>query len=105
MQSGHLCCSRALDLSHSCHTFLSCVSVTHLILSSYAQHIDGINLFGLISISSLLFCVPAAIWAESHLWSAAWQTAVNNLGPLPFYQLLAMSGLFYHLYNQVGGKV
>lgn len=67
------------------------------------QHIDGINLFGLISISSLLFCIPAAIWAESHMWSAAWTTAVQSLGPMPFYQLLAMSGLFYHLYNQVCG--
>lgn len=69
----------------------------------FQQHIDGINLFGLISISSLLFCIPAAIWAESHMWGAAWNTAVQSLGPMPFYQLLAMSGLFYHLYNQVCG--
>lgn len=68
-----------------------------------AQHIDGINLFGLISISSLLFCVPAAIWAEGHMWGAAWDAAVQKLGPMAFYQLLAMSGLFYHLYNQVRG--
>lgn len=66
------------------------------------QDVDGINLFGLISIVSLVFCVPAAIWAESHMWGAAWQAAVANMGPLPFYQLLAASGLFYHLYNQVG---
>lgn len=55
----------------------------------------------MISIMSLIFCVPAAIWVEGHLWGNAWTTAVNNLGGMPFYQLLAMSGLFYHLYNQV----
>lgn len=65
------------------------------------QHIDGINLFGLISIASLLYCVPAAIWVERHMWGTAWQAAVNSLGATAFYQLLAMSGLFYHLYNQV----
>lgn len=65
------------------------------------QHIDGINLFGMISIASLIFCIPAAIYAESHMWGAAWNTAVQSMGAMPFYQLLAMSGLFYHMYNQV----
>lgn len=69
------------------------------------KHIDGINLFGLISISSLLFCVPAAIWAEGHMWGPAWESAVQKLGPMAFYQLLAMSGLFYHLYNQASYMV
>jgi hypothetical protein len=50
-----------------------------------------------------VLCVPAAIVAEGHLWGPALQTAVATLGPAPFYQLLALSGLFYHLYNQVGG--
>jgi hypothetical protein len=35
------------------------------------------------------------------MWAGAWQAAITNLGTGPFYQLLAMSGLFYHLYNQV----
>lgn len=74
----------------------------HTPAASLLQHIDGINLFGLISIVSLVYCIPAAIWAESHLWGAAWNTAVQSMGAMPFYQLLAMSGLFYHLYNQVG---
>lgn len=65
------------------------------------QHIDGINLFGLISIVSLFLCIPAAVWAEGHLWGPALQSAVSSLGAWPFYQLLGLSGLFYHLYNQV----
>jgi hypothetical protein len=72
-----------------------------LLFLALPQHIDGINLFGMISIASLIFCIPAAIYAESHMWGAAWNTAVQSMGAMPFYQLLAMSGLFYHLYNQV----
>jgi hypothetical protein len=68
------------------------------------QHIDGINLFGLISIASLLYCVPAALYVERAMWAGAWQTAVTTLGTGPFYQLLLMSGLFYHLYNQVNAQ-
>jgi solute carrier family 35 protein E1 len=68
------------------------------------QHIDGINLFGLISIASLLFCIPAALYVERSMWAGAWQTAVATLGTGPFYQLLTMSGLFYHLYNQVNAQ-
>lgn len=66
------------------------------------QHIDGINLFGLISIASLVYCIPAAIYMESAVWPAAWQAAGDKLGMNAFYQLLGWGGLFYHLYNQVG---
>eukprot|EP00879_Flechtneria_rotunda_P015024 GHRR01015699.1.p1 GENE.GHRR01015699.1~~GHRR01015699.1.p1 ORF type:complete len:331 (+),score=78.12 GHRR01015699.1:384-1376(+) len=69
------------------------------------KHIDGINLFGLISIVSLIFCIPAAIFVESHMWSTAWQTAVYKLGTTQFYQLLGLSGMFYHLYNQASYMV
>ncbi|WIA17615.1 hypothetical protein OEZ85_014426 [Tetradesmus obliquus] len=64
------------------------------------KHIDGINLFGLISCASLLYCIPAALYVERGMWEGAWQAAVASLGPGPFYQLLLTSGLFYHLYNQ-----
>ncbi len=66
------------------------------------QHIDGINLFGLISIASLLFCAPAAIFCESGIWKAAWETSVARSGEAGTLQLLLWGGLFYHLYNQVG---
>lgn len=68
------------------------------------QHIDGINLFGLISIASLLFCLPAALVLESSLWGPAWQAASTKAGQQATLQLLLGGGLFYHLYNQVSGE-
>jgi hypothetical protein len=65
------------------------------------QHIDGINLFGLISIVSLLYCAPAAVVAEGHVWAGAWDAAVAKLGRGALIQLLAVGGVFYHLYNMV----
>jgi solute carrier family 35 protein E1 len=56
----------------------------------------------MISIVSLLYCIPLAIVIESSQWAAAWQAASAKLGgDMAFYQLLAWGGLFYHLYNQV----
>jgi hypothetical protein len=88
-------------LTHPCCSAAVFSSATSSSPPVRAQHIDGINLFGLISIASLLYCIPAALYVERGMWAGAWQTAVANLGSGPFYQLLAMSGLFYHLYNQV----
>lgn len=69
------------------------------------KDVDGINLFGLISIVSLLYCAPAAVFAESHVWGPAWDKAAANLGQAALLQLLAVSGLFYHLYNQASYMV
>ncbi|GBF93816.1 hypothetical protein Rsub_06148 [Raphidocelis subcapitata] len=69
------------------------------------KHIDGINLFGLISIVSLLYCAPAAVFAEGHMWGAAWEAAVAKMGQGALLQLLAVGGLFYHLYNQASYMV
>ena len=66
-----------------------------------SQHIDGINLFGLISIASLLYCAPAAVVMERSMWGPAWEAAVAKMGAAQFYQILAVGGVFYHLYNQV----
>ncbi|KIY94590.1 Glucose-6-phosphate/phosphate translocator 1, chloroplast precursor, putative [Monoraphidium neglectum] len=65
------------------------------------KHFDGINLFGLISIVSLLYCAPAAVVAEGHVWAGAWDAAVAKLGRGALIQLLAVGGVFYHLYNMV----
>jgi solute carrier family 35 protein E1 len=73
-------------------------------LNNYKE-VDGINLFGLISMVSLLYCAPAAVVMESSAWGAAWEAAVLKLGALPFYQYLAWGGLFYHLYNQLSYMV
>jgi solute carrier family 35 protein E1 len=68
----------------------------------HRQHIDGINLFGLISIVALCYCAPAAVYVEGHAWAAAWDAAVAKMGQSALLQLLAVGGIFYHLYNQVG---
>ena len=42
-----------------------------------------------------------AIAMESHKWPALWQAAEASQGGLvPLVQLIAIGGLFYHLYNQ-----
>lgn len=65
------------------------------------QHIDGINLFGLISIASLLYCAPLAILMEGSVWSSAYNTALTNVGKNELFKQMAVAGIFYHLYNQV----
>jgi len=75
------------------------------------KHIDGINMFALLSIISLLYTVPAAIVIEglkggTYHWGALAATAMDTLGGAsPFFKLLAASGLFYHLYNQASYMV
>jgi len=73
-------------------------------LANY-KHIDGINLFGLISIVSLLYCAPAAVIMEGSAWSSAWQAAVTKVGQEKMWQLLGWGGIFYHLYNQTSYMV
>lgn len=69
------------------------------------KEIDGINLFGMISIVSLFICAPAAFVVEGAMWGAAAQAAVDQVGGMALYQSLAVSGLFYHLYNQASYMV
>lgn len=69
------------------------------------KEIDGINLFGLVSIVSLLYCAPAAFVCESGRWGPAYDMACSKLGATAFYQLMAAAGLFYHLYNQASYMV
>lgn len=66
-----------------------------------AQHIDGINLFGLISLASLIYCVPASLYFESGIWKGMWEASVAKTGEWGTAQLLLWGGFFYHLYNQV----
>lgn len=66
-----------------------------------AQDLGGINLFILISAASLLYCIPLAYVMESSQWGAAFEAAKLTVGTQGLLQLLAVGGLFYHLYNQV----
>lgn len=70
------------------------------------EGMDGINLFGLISIASLIFCIPAAIVLESAHWPQAASAAATSLGSTAaLVQLLLAGGIFYHFYNQVSYTV
>ena len=75
------------------------------------KNIDGINMFALLSIISLLYTVPAAIFMEgmkggSYQWGALAATAMDSAGgAVPFFRLLALGGVFYHLYNQASYMV
>ncbi|KXZ52402.1 hypothetical protein GPECTOR_9g446 [Gonium pectorale] len=69
------------------------------------KHIDGINLFGLISIASLVYCLPAGIYFEGSTWQATWNAAVAKVGKEAVLKLLLWGGVFYHLYNQLSYMV
>lgn len=66
--------------SHGCSAPPPCVALCMAplhepVLPPAPQHIDGINLFGLISIVSLLYCAPAAVVMEGSQWAGAWQVS------------------------------
>lgn len=75
------------------------------------KNIDGTNMFALLSIISLVYTVPAAIYMEgirggTYQWGTMVAAAMDNVGgAAPFFRLLAATGLFYHLYNQVSYMV
>ena len=63
------------------------------------------NLFGLIAIAALVFCVPLAVIMEGGKWGAAYQGAISKVGKDIFLRDMALAGLFYHLYNQVSRAI
>jgi solute carrier family 35 protein E1 len=66
------------------------------------EHIDGINMYALISIISLCYLAPVAFFVEGSTWGAGWAAAATSMsGNFAFVKLLALGGVFYHLYNQV----
>jgi len=65
------------------------------------KHIDGINLYGILGIIGLLYLAPAAYIVEGAQWSAGYAAAVAKVGEQKLWQMLFLSGIFYHLYNQV----
>jgi solute carrier family 35 protein E1 len=73
--------------------------------------LDGINLFAILSIISIFYCLPCALLLEGfkggvNHWAPMWEAAVLSSGGLvPFAKLLAAGGLFYHLYNQASYMV
>lgn len=65
------------------------------------KHIDGINLYGILGIIGLFYLAPAAYVVEGSQWAAGYAAAVAKVGEQKLWQMLFLSGIFYHLYNQV----
>ena len=63
--------------------------------------ITGINMYAIITILSFLIEIPFAVAFEGHRWPEMWAAAAASQGgPTAMIQLVAVGGLFYHLYNQ-----
>ncbi|CAA3018490.1 xylulose 5-phosphate phosphate translocator, chloroplastic [Olea europaea subsp. europaea] len=65
------------------------------------KEVDGLNLYGWISIISLVYLFPVAVFVEGSQWVTGYHKAIASIGtPSTFYLWVMLSGLFYHLYNQ-----
>lgn len=65
------------------------------------KEVNGLNLYGWITIISLLYLFPVAIFVEGSQWIAGYHKAIETIGqPSTFYLWVIVSGIFYHLYNQ-----
>ncbi|XP_014499766.1 xylulose 5-phosphate/phosphate translocator, chloroplastic [Vigna radiata var. radiata] len=65
------------------------------------KEVDGLNLYGWITIVSFLYLFPVAIFVEGSQWIPGYYKAIEAIGkPSTFYFWVLLSGVFYHLYNQ-----
>ncbi|KAK1262111.1 hypothetical protein QJS04_geneDACA008975 [Acorus gramineus] len=65
------------------------------------KHINGLNLYGWISIVSLAYLLPMAVFVEGAKWMDGYRAAIAAIDwPPRFYVWVVLSGVFYHLYNQ-----
>ncbi|KAM7508943.1 hypothetical protein LguiA_019396 [Lonicera macranthoides] len=65
------------------------------------KEVDGLNLYGFITIISLFYLFPVAIFVEGSQWVPGYYKAIQSIGkPSTFYLWVILSGVFYHLYNQ-----
>ncbi|XP_047955569.1 xylulose 5-phosphate/phosphate translocator, chloroplastic [Salvia hispanica] len=64
------------------------------------KEVNGLNLYGWITILSLFYLFPVAVFVEGSQWVAGYHKAVASVNPSTFYLWVLVSGIFYHLYNQ-----
>lgn len=65
------------------------------------KEVNGLNLYGWISIISLMYLFPVAVYVEGSQWVSGYHKAIESIGkPATFYIWVMLSGIFYHLYNQ-----
>ncbi|KAK8532173.1 hypothetical protein V6N13_131507 [Hibiscus sabdariffa] len=65
------------------------------------KEVNGLNLYGWISIISLFYLFPVAVLVEGSQWVQGYHNAIQTVGKSStFYTWVMLSGIFYHLYNQ-----
>ncbi|XVF06755.1 hypothetical protein REPUB_Repub06bG0077900 [Reevesia pubescens] len=65
------------------------------------KEVNGLNLYGWITIISLLYLFPVAVIVEGSQWVQGYHKAIETVGKAStFYIWVLLSGIFYHLYNQ-----
>ncbi|XP_027170924.1 xylulose 5-phosphate/phosphate translocator, chloroplastic [Coffea eugenioides] len=65
------------------------------------KEVNGLNLYGWISIISFFYLFPVACFVEGSQWVAGYHKALEAVGnSSKFYLWVILSGVFYHLYNQ-----
>ncbi|XAR54272.1 hypothetical protein NMG60_11029330 [Bertholletia excelsa] len=65
------------------------------------KEVNGLNLYGWITIISLLYLFPVAVFVEGSQWVPGYHKAIETIGKKStFYFWVLLSGVFYHLYNQ-----
>ncbi|KAF5735276.1 xylulose 5-phosphate/phosphate translocator chloroplastic [Tripterygium wilfordii] len=66
------------------------------------KEVNGLNLYGWISIISLIYLFPVAVFVEGSQWIQGYHKAIEAVGKSStFYLWVLLSGVFYHLYNQL----
>ena len=86
-------------LSNFAFVFRNILSKKYMI--KYKDSIDGINLYGLISIMSLGYMIPLALFMEGPaIWKEGIASASSAIGAVKLWQLIVIGGITYHLYNQ-----
>uniref|UniRef100_A0A5B7AWA8 Sugar phosphate transporter domain-containing protein n=1 Tax=Davidia involucrata TaxID=16924 RepID=A0A5B7AWA8_DAVIN len=65
------------------------------------KEVNGLNLYGWITVISFLYLFPVAVFVEGSQWIEGYRVAIQTIGkPSTFYLWVILSGVFYHLYNQ-----
>ncbi|OIW13901.1 hypothetical protein TanjilG_31790 [Lupinus angustifolius] len=65
------------------------------------KEVNGLNMYGVITILSLFYLFPVAVFVEGSQWIPGYYKAIEAIGkPTTFYIWVLLSGVFYHLYNQ-----
>lgn len=65
------------------------------------KEVNGLNLYGWITIISLIYLFPVAVLVEGSQWVQGYHRAIEAVGnPSTLYLWVMLSGVFYHLYNQ-----